>query len=43
MVLHKQIDVETVGSKRAGTIQAKVYLGDTCINDALADLVLAHR
>lgn len=43
MVLHKQIVLETVGPQRAGTIQAKVYVGDTCINDALADVVLAGR
>lgn len=41
MVLYKQIVLEPVGPSRAGTLQAKVYLGDTCVNDALADVVLS--
>jgi endonuclease YncB( thermonuclease family) len=43
MVLYKQIVVEPVGAKRAGTIQAKVYVGATCINDALADVLFALK
>lgn len=43
MVLYKQVVVEPVGAQRAGTIQAKVYIGDTCINDALADKILALK
>jgi endonuclease YncB( thermonuclease family) len=43
MVLYKQVVVEPVGAKWAGTIQAKVYVGDRCINDALADFLLARK
>jgi endonuclease YncB( thermonuclease family) len=43
MVLYKQVLVEPVGAKGAGTIQAKVYVGDLCINDALADMILALK
>jgi hypothetical protein len=43
MVLHKKIVVEPVGPKEAETIQAKVYVGDRCINDALVGLLLAGK
>ena len=43
MVLHKLVEMESIDSKQTGTIQAKVYVGDTCINDALADMLLAGR
>lgn len=35
MVLYKQIVLEPVGAQRVGMIQAKVYVGELCINDAL--------
>jgi endonuclease YncB( thermonuclease family) len=43
MVLYKQVVLEPVGATRAGTIQAKVYVGELCINDALADMILALK
>ena len=43
MVLYKQIVLEPVGTQRAGMIQAKVYVGDQCVNDALAGFVLAQH
>jgi hypothetical protein len=43
MVLYKQIVLEPVGAQRAGTIQAKVYVGELCINEALADMILAIK
>jgi hypothetical protein len=43
MVLYKQVVVEPVGTHRAGTIQAKVYVGKLCLNDALADMILALK
>jgi endonuclease YncB( thermonuclease family) len=43
LVLYKQIVLEPVGAQRAGTIQAKVYVGELCINDAVADRILALK
>jgi hypothetical protein len=43
LVLYKQIVLEPVGAQRAGTIQAKVYVGELCINEALADMILAIK
>jgi hypothetical protein len=43
LVLYKQIVLEPVGAQRAGAIPAKVYVGELCINDALADMILALK
>jgi hypothetical protein len=43
LVLYKQIVLEPVGAQRAGAIPAKVYVGKLCINDALADMILALK
>ena len=43
MVLYKQVVLEPVGPMQARTIQAKVYVGDQCVNDELAGFVLARQ
>ena len=43
MVLYKQVVLEPVGPMRDGMLQAKVYVGDQCVNDELAGFVLARQ